>query len=357
MREKKPCLIFPISNSPLASVDNKNNILSHEYFCESEEDLKPWIKKVGGYKILGPFPEKSQLFVGKYDGDKLEVFRTKTTKDPDPQYPHRLKISELVCDGFVKSPLVADAQNRAKAAGCFDPQILKQFPHFSFTKVNSEIFFGSPMEDSWKVFKELAWFQDICCSLPAMIDKNDKEIREVKQWASFYDDARVALEFFKTDISSLLRTVSCDPDVLRDDKDVLEAYIDFRKCMRGDYGKHKALAMRREFGSHGIPGKNKPSRHKQNLAMSLLGELAKYLNDVCRSQPATTIKGLNDSQKELTTDQYKKIISWAKNRDARIAAFSLNELSSLLFNTEPYLKTFLGKGFGYSKRRLRDNYK
>lgn len=337
MRDKRPCLIFAISNFPLVSIDDNDNIRGHVYCFEPEDELQKWIKKFGGYKIIGPYPEETQLFVGKYYGENnLEIYRTKRRHDPDTNYPHRFKMSELVCSGH------------------FAPRIFKIAPQAFFTEVNTEIFYGPLIEeDPWVIFKKLAWFQDICCSLPSMINRNDKEIYAVIEWAVFHGEAKTMLDHFSDETPPLLRTVRDNPDALRN-PDILEAYIDYRKCMRGDYGRKEAKIMRDYFNAWSIPKKNDADARKQNIAISLLGLLAKHLNDICRKDSGVSIKAANDSGKKLGDDKYRRLKKWAKqNNEARIAAFSPDYLSSLLFKTEPFVNAFLPNGFGESARNLR----
>ena len=341
MKEKNTPLIFPISNSPLVSVDQAGNILRHEYWNDSNNThgLREYISIQNKHniypqwQIAGPFPTEPHLYIGEYRGENnLTIFRTKPHYDPDRNnYPHRFTIREIVLFYSEQSPCISEE--------------------------TTEIFYGAPLDkkDAWNVFNKFAWLQDIRSALPAMFDKNEKEIQSTIDWCVFFSCSEKTLDHFLHKIPEIFRTVRDEPESLKN-KDVLEAYIDFRKCMRGDYGRKDAKKMRDLFREWCIPSKNDVDSHKQHIAESLISKLAWHLDGVCRKLSRVPIKASNNSLKPISSSAYKKLMLWAqKNNEPRIAALSPGSISALLFNTKPFIKSFLSSGFGVSPKTLSRN--
>lgn len=342
MREKKPCLTFAISNSPVIILDGNH----HGHFEHTAENSQVLQKYKDIYKIVCPLPKEHRFFIGKYlGGNNLKIFRTQAgTSLLTSKYPYRLTVTKFVYAG----------------------------PRQEVEEVDVNIFYGNPfsIKQSWEVFHELAWQEDVYAAVSAMSpDMVDCELFAISDFAACHETARSLLNYGGSDdVVLFLNMIRDYPDVLRVNE-VRDLLIDLLKYSKQGHNKHdetKASDLIESFHENFIPKSNKITATRKMIAEELIANLVEHLNKRCKVDSKIIIKKKNGDRKGRTLDEvtYNKLIQWAKdNNEARIATMvrvhpdredttrnlnntDVEDISTLLCSTPAYIRNSLKKCFG-----------
>jgi hypothetical protein len=349
MKDKKPCLTFPISNSPFITKEGQD----HAY-CEHpvlyQATLGKDIKKRGLHanssnlerlawqelkeefdededsplEITAYLPYSPELYFVKYfGGNDLEIYQTKKITDSSQLYSY-LDRCEITVFSIVG-------------------------PEESLDETIAKFGYGSLVKgDPWSYFETFAWLEDICGALSFMGEKIDqKDIEDIDESWDI-----PTFRQYPDESCDFLKCVGNKIEILRN-PDVLDMFITMHKIATHSSDPKEARAIRTLFLEHFIPKSQKLNSDNLKVAKELMVKLAKHYKWRCEKLLGKKIQGENQNSRKLNNKIYKDLKTSAqKNNEPRIAALSLDDLSSLLFSTNSYITSLLEKGFGVSSKTL-----